>query len=87
LKGRRGLQLTHQLRQQGELQDNPVNVLRTGIIIFLKAGNNFVCVCVVLIKMWIPLYDLVVSPQTLDDEFTISIKFTEITHIFTKYYY
>jgi len=45
LKGRRGLQLTHQLRQQGELQDNSVNVLRAGIIIFLKAGNNFVCVC------------------------------------------
>lgn len=46
-----------------------------------------VCVCVVLIKMWIPLYDLVVLPETLCDEFTISIKFTEITYIFIKYYY
>jgi len=72
LKGRRGLQLTHQLRQQGELQDNPVNALRTGIIIFLKAGNNFVCVCVCvgLIKMWIPLYDLFVLSQTLDDDYS-----------------
>lgn len=46
-----------------------------------------VCVVVVLIKMWIPLYDLVVLPQTLDDEFTINIKLTEITYIFTKYCY
>jgi hypothetical protein len=46
-----------------------------------------VCVCVVLIKVWFPLYDLDVLPQTLDNEFTISIKYTEITYIFTKYYY
>jgi hypothetical protein len=74
LKGRKDLQLIHQPRQQGELQNNPVNVLRTGIIVFLEAGNNFVCV--ILIKTWFPLCDSIVLPQTPDDEFIISIKLT-----------
>jgi hypothetical protein len=43
------------------------------------------CVCVVLMKMWFALCDLAVVRKKLHDDFSISIKFTEVTYTCTKY--